>query len=142
MTLTKISVCSFCFFIFLLFCGEADAQTRPKKHSVKKKVETGFELYGDASFYAEKFHGRKTANGEVFSQKKFTAACNSLPLGTWIQVANIKNDRIVVVKTNDRLSPNNKRLIDLSHDAAKKLGFISAGTAKVKIVVLDQSLYK
>lgn len=142
MKLNKFSVGLNIFILCIFLCGKADAQSRHKKHSRKKPHETGLILYGEASFYAGKFHGRKTANGETFSQKKFTAACNDLPLGTWIQVANLANDKITVVKTNDRLAPKSKRLIDLSRAAAKKLGFISAGTAKVKIEVLDQSLYK
>ena len=134
---------TFCILIiFIFFCSEAYAQSRYRKHSGKKPYYPGLILYGKASFYAEKFHGKKTASGEIFSQKKFTAACNDLPLNTWIQVANLNNDKITVVKTNDRLAPESKRLIDLSRAAAKKLGFISSGTAKVKIEVLDQSLYK
>ena len=142
MPLNKISLCSFFVFTLIFSSAEADAQSHHKKKSVKNSYETGLVLFGKASFYAEKFHGRKTANGEMFSQKKFTAACNELPLGTWIQVENLLNDKIMVVKINDRLALGSKRLIDLSRAAAKKLGFISAGTAKVKIEVLDQSLYK
>lgn len=103
--------------------------------------KTQITLYGQASFYADKFHGRKTASGDVFSHSKFTAACNSLPLSTWIQVTNLRNGKIIVVQTNDRLSPKSKRLIDLTKAAAKKLEFISAGLTRVKVVVLDQSLY-
>ena len=140
MSLNNVIAYSFC--VLLLSCSVAKAQPRHKKTAANKTHQTGLVLYGQASFYAEKFHGRRTANGETFSQKKLTAACNKLPLGTWIQVANLENDKIIVVKTNDRLAPNSKRLIDLSRAGAKKLGFISAGTAKVKIEVLDQSLYR
>ena len=112
--------------------------TKLKRHSQK----TGVTLYGQASFYADKFHGRKTASGAVYSHSKFTAACNSLPLGTWVQVTNLRNGKIAVVQINDRLNPKNKRLIDLTKSAARKLGFISAGLTRVKVVVLDQSLYK
>ena len=101
-----------------------------------KKAKKVF--YGQASFYGNKFHGKKTANGEIFSQDKFTAACNVLPLGTWIRVTNLKNGRSVVVKTNDRLHPKMRRLVDLSRAAAKKLGYISNGLTRVKVEVLDQ----
>jgi len=111
-----------------------------KKQAAPPKAQ--ITLYGQASFYADKFHGRKTASGDIFSHAKFTAACNSLPLGTWIQVTNLRNGKIIVVQTNDRLSPKSKRLIDLTKAAAKKLGFISAGLTRVKVIVLDQSLYK
>src|SRR4029450_13485037 len=78
-------------------------------------------LYGTASFYANKFEGKLTANGHIFSQQKMTAACNVLPLGTWIRVTNLYNGRSVVVKVNDRLHYKNKRLVDLSKTAAKKM---------------------
>ena len=113
------------------------------KKAVKKYLKKESRIfYGLASYYADKFHGRKTANGEIFSQTKMTAACNVLPLGTWIQVTNLKNGRIVVVKTSDRLHPRMDRLIDLSRTAATKLGFISKGITRVKVVVLNQKLYK
>ncbi len=95
-------------------------------------------FYGQASFYGNKFHGRRTANGETFSQEKFTAACNVLPLGTWIRVTNLKNGKKVIVKTNDRLHPKMRRLVDLSLAAAKKLGFISHGLTRVKIEVVPK----
>ncbi|HEV8270611.1 MAG TPA: septal ring lytic transglycosylase RlpA family protein, partial [Chitinophagaceae bacterium] len=56
-------------------------------------------LYGTASFYSNSFNGKKTANGEIYSHKKMTAACNVLPLGTWIKVTNLQNGKSVVVKT-------------------------------------------
>jgi rare lipoprotein A len=98
----------------------------------------GKVLFGQASFYANKFEGRKTANGEIFSHKKLTAACNVLPLGTWIKVTNIRNGKSVIVKTNDRLHPKMKRIVDLTMLAAKKLDFVSAGLTKVKVEVLDK----
>lgn len=93
--------------------------------------------YGTASFYAKKFNGRKTANGEIYNSTKYTAACNVLPLNTWIKVTNLRNKKTVIVKINDRLHPKNKRLVDLSKIAAQKLGYIGRGLARVKIEVLD-----
>lgn len=133
----KLFICSF--LLLLLQADKVSAQNdsaviAPSKSSKKaKKV-----FYGQASFYGNKFHGKKTANGEIFSQDKFTAACNVLPLGTWIRVTNLKNGRSVVVKTNDRLHPKMRRLVDLSRAAAKKLGYISNGLTRVKVEVLDQ----
>ena len=92
--------------------------------------------YGIASFYAAKFNGRKTSNGDIYNSEIFTAACNILPLGTWVKVTNIRNDRSVVVQINDHLHPKNKRLIDLSKTAAVKLGFVAYGITKVKVEVL------
>lgn len=93
---------------------------------------------GNASFYHNKFEGRKTANGEMFSQTKMTCANNFLPLGTKIKVTNLSNGKIVVVKVNDRLAKSNKRLIDLSYLAAQKLGFVDKGIQKVEIEVIDK----
>jgi len=95
-------------------------------------------LYGTASYYANKFEGRLTANGEVFSQQKMTAACNLLPLGMWIKVTNLYNGRSVIVKVNDRLHYKNKRLVDLSKTAAKKMGYTGGGLTKVKVEPLGK----
>jgi rare lipoprotein A len=95
-------------------------------------------LYGTASYYANKFEGRLTANGEVFSQQKMTAACNALPLGMWIKVTNLYNGRSVIVKVNDRLHYKNKRLVDLSKTAAKKMGYTGGGLTKVKVEPLGK----
>jgi rare lipoprotein A len=110
----------------------------PLKKAQKTPEKSARILYGQASFYASKFEGRKTANGEIFRHAKLTAACNSLPLGTWIKVTNLRNGKSVVVKTNDRLHPKTKRLVDLTHTAAQKLGFIKSGLTRVKVEVLKQ----
>ena len=88
---------------------------------------------GVASFYANKFEGRKTANGEVFDQKKYTAASNTLKLGTYVKVTNLTNGEVVYVKINDRMAATNKRLIDLASIAADDLRFRNAGTARVRV---------
>lgn len=81
--------------------------------------------------------GRKTASGEIYRKEKLTAACNSLPLRTWIKVTNLKNNKSVIVKINDRLHRKNKRLIDLSYHAASVLGYTGRGLTRVKIEVLN-----
>ncbi|MCW5916311.1 MAG: septal ring lytic transglycosylase RlpA family protein [Ferruginibacter sp.] len=93
-------------------------------------------LYGQASYYHQKFHGRKTASGHVFNQQKLTAACNVLPIGTRVRVTNLRNKKSVVVTVNDRLNKKTKRLIDLTYRAANTLGFIKRGLTRVKIEVL------
>lgn len=95
-------------------------------------------IYGTASYYANFFEGRQTANGEIFRQDRLTAACNVLPLNTWIRVTNLVNGRSVLVKVNDRMHPRMKRVVDLSRAAAIKLGFIHAGLAKVRVEVLGK----
>ena len=120
------------FFIAFIFLESCARTSRPSDSTHKHKVE-----YGIASFYANKFNGRKTASGEVFSQKKLTAAHNSLPFGTMIKVTNLRNNKSVVVKVNDRLHPSNKRVVDLSFAAAKKIGSVEAGIVRVKVEVVD-----
>jgi len=95
--------------------------------------------YGTASFYADKFEGRKTANGEKFTQKGMTCAHNSLPLGTYVRVTNLSNKRSVVLRVTDRLHRNNPRLVDLTKSAAKKLGYTGRGLTKVKVEVLGKN---
>jgi rare lipoprotein A len=102
-------------------------------HKPKKKIET---RYGVASYYAKKFNGRKMVNGEIYRAEKYTAACNVLPLNTRIRVTNLKNNKSVIVIIKDRMNRKNKRLVDLSYAAAKKLGYLSSGLTRVKVEVL------
>ncbi len=101
------------------------------------KIETGV-----ASFYHDKFIGRRTANGEIFTQEKFTAAHKTLPLGTWVRVTNLSNDSVVIVRINDRMPQWNKRSIDLTEAAAGKLNYLNSGVTKVKIEVIPDPKYK
>ncbi len=130
----------FCLLFVLIFSAsilsvsaQQDSTKSTKKSSVKAKIQ-----YGLASFYSNKFNGRKTANGEIFNNQKLTAAHNTLPLGTYVRVTNLRNKRSVVVKINDRLHHKNKRIIDLSRLAATKLGFIKSGLTRVKVEVLGK----
>ena len=95
-------------------------------------------LYGTASYYSNTFNGKKTANGEIYSHKKMTAACNVLPLGTWIKVTNLRNGKSVVVKTNDRLHTRMKRVVDLSREAADKLDYVKSGLTRVRVEVIGK----
>jgi rare lipoprotein A len=115
----------------------AQKNTAANKAKPKKTVRI---LYGQASFYANKFNGRRTASGEIFDQKKLTCACNVLPLGTWIKVTNLKNKHSVIVKINDRIHPKMKRIVDLTRAAAHKLGYISNGLARVKVELVERKL--
>src|SRR4030095_1175760 len=120
-----------CFVFLILYTYDTSAQGNQRVQVSSKNIPDA--LYGTASYYANKFEGRLTANGEVFSQQKMTAACNVLPLGTWIKVTNLYNGRSVIVKVNDRLHYKNKRLVDLSKIAAKKIGYTGGGLTKVKV---------
>ncbi len=93
-------------------------------------------LQGTASYYGGKFHGRKTASGERFNKEALTAAHKTLPLGTQVRVTNLRNGESVNVKINDRGPYIKGRIIDLSKGAARELGMIKAGTARVKVEIL------
>jgi len=94
----------------------------------RKGSETGM-----ASFYADKFVGRKTSNGQKFRQIKLTAAHKTLPFGTKVKVTNLSNGQSVKVRINDRGPFVQGRIIDLSKKAAKKIDMVNAGVTKVTI---------
>lgn len=112
--------------IFISLFGSLNtfAQTKTK---VKK---------GIASFYADKFEGRRTANGDIYKHNKHTAASNVFPLNSVVTVTNLENNKSVTVIINDRMHKNNKRLIDLSKSAARKLAYISKGLVIVTVELL------
>lgn len=111
-----------------------------RHHKSKREVSKEKIHYGTASFYANKFEGRTTSNGEIFSQSKFTGASNILPLNVWVRVTNLRNKLFVVLRITDRMHKNNKRLIDLSKSAARKLKYTGYGLAHVKVEVLGKKL--
>jgi rare lipoprotein A len=94
--------------------------------------------FGVASYYADKFEGRKTYTDEIFSQEKLTGASNTLPMHTWVRVTNLRNHLSVIVQINDKMHPRNKRLIDLSRAAATRLGYAGRGLTRVRIDVLGK----
>ena len=86
-----------------------------------------------ASWYGPGFHGRKTANGEVYDQNSFTAAHKSLKFGTLLKITNLKNNKSVVIRINDRGPYIHGRDLDLSKAAASELGMVRKGVAKLKV---------
>jgi rare lipoprotein A len=90
---------------------------------------------GYASYYGKEFQGRKTASGEKYDMKKFTAAHRTLPFGTFLKITHLENNKSVVVKVNDRGPFSKKRVIDVSRAAAEKLGMIADGVARVSIEI-------
>ncbi len=93
-------------------------------------------FYGVASYYGKKFHGRKTASGEIFNMYKFSAAHKTLPLGSVVKVTNLSNNKSIVVKINDRGPYVGARVLDLSYAAAKSLGYIRKGLTRIKAKVI------
>lgn len=97
----------------------------------------GYAEEGIASWYGTKFHGNKTANGEIYDIYLATAAHRSLPIPTYARVTNLENGRDIVVRINDRGPFHPERLIDLSYAAAVKLGFENKGTAPVRVAAIN-----
>ncbi|MGD8302348.1 MAG: septal ring lytic transglycosylase RlpA family protein [Desulfobacterales bacterium] len=98
----------------------------------------GFRQSGLASWYGRDFHGKKTSNGERYNMYAMTAAHKTLPLGTYVRVHNLENNRGTVVRINDRGPFVRGRIIDLSYSAAKEVGIIGPGTARVEVVALGK----
>lgn len=99
----------------------------------------GFHERGIASWYGSKFHGRRTSSGETYDLYKMTAAHKSLPLPTYVRVRNLRNNKTIIVKVNDRGPFHSGRIIDLSYVAASKLGILEFGTGLVEIEAIDTS---
>ena len=116
-------------------------QVADKTYTVLKTAK-GYQAKGLASWYGSKFQGHRTSNGETYDMYKMTAAHKSLPLPSYVQVTHLKNKRSVIVRVNDRGPFHDKRLIDLSYAAAKKLGITKTGTAMVKIKSVFPSILK
>jgi rare lipoprotein A len=87
-----------------------------------------------ASWYGKQFHGRKTASGRRYNMYEMTAAHTTLPTGTQVKVTNLHNGRTIIVTITDRGPFAHNRIIDLSYAAAKQLGFVGQGTARVRVI--------
>jgi rare lipoprotein A len=117
---------SLCFILILfMFCGAQPVAD-------KKYCEEGY-----ASFYSDDFDGKLTANGERFNRTDYTAAHLSLPFGTYLRVTNLNNNYTVVVRVNDRGPYLQKRIIDLSEGAARKIGGYMHGVTRVRLEQID-----
>ena len=122
----------------------ADKVARSQKKSKNNKKLTGFERvqYGISSYYGPKFHGKPTANGEIFDMYKVSAAHRYLAIGTLIKVTNLDNNKTLNMRINDRGPYVNNRILDCSYAAALKLGFVEKGTANIKLEVLEMGTGK
>lgn len=97
------------------------------------REEPGYDRVGIASWYGDDFHGRRTANGEVFDRYALSAAHPTLPLPSYAYVTNLENGRVVLVRVNDRGPYVNGRIIDLSHASASALGYVGRGHTRVRV---------
>ena len=114
-----------------------------KSYQVDGKWYTPTESYsydetGIASWYGDQFHGKRTANGEIFNKNDLTAAHPTLQIPSLIRVTNLDNGRSAVLRVNDRGPFSRSRLIDVSHQSAVVLGMIGPGTAKVRVQLLER----
>lgn len=98
---------------------------------------TVHQLSGIASYYADEFHGRQTANGEEYDMHAMTAAHRTLPFNTTVKVTHLQTGESVIVRINDRGPFKDDRVIDLSLEAARRIGLIAKGTGPVRLDVLE-----
>lgn len=105
----------------------------------RPKTDPDYIRAGTASWYGPGFHGRLTANGEIFDMNSLTAAHPTMPLPSYARVTNVGNNRSVIVRVNDRGPFAHDRLIDLSKRTAQLLGFIHSGTAKVRVEYIEKA---
>ncbi|OZN25490.1 septal ring lytic transglycosylase RlpA family lipoprotein [Actinobacillus seminis] len=112
-------------------------QVKGKTYTTKSsKNAKNYSKEGIASYYHKKFTGRRTASGEPYHPTRYTAAHKTLPLNSYALVTNLRNNRKVIVRINDRGPFSNKRIIDLSYASAKEIGIIGSGLGKVRIEAL------
>lgn len=108
------------------------------KQEVVEIPEPLYQEVGTASWYGPGFHGRITANGEIYNQNEMTAAHKKLPFGTKVKVTNLDNDKSIYVRINDRGPYIGKRIIDLSKRAAHELAFLKTGITKVSVEIWEE----
>ncbi|MCE5284195.1 MAG: septal ring lytic transglycosylase RlpA family protein [Deltaproteobacteria bacterium] len=131
-------------FLFLLIHTlplQAEELTAKPEEWGSKKIaapKSGRGVIGVATYYANKYNGRRTSSGERYRPNKMTAAHPTLPLGTRVRVVNLTNQREVEVRINDRCRPRSFPLIDVSREAAERLGFIKRGVIPVEVVTIEE----
>ena len=118
--------------VFLWLLVMAGCASTPPTRPSLEEAEVGL-----ASYYADRFHGRRTASGERYDRNAFTAAHRRLPFGARVKVTNLDNGRAVTVRINDRGPFVSGRVIDLSYAAAARLGMLRNGIVKVRVVRQD-----
>ena len=128
-----------CLVAGLLFAGCGSSPRFTSREGVGGTIQESarHQLAGMATYYAGEFHGRKTANGEVYDMHDLTAAHRTLPFNTKVRVTNVATGKSVVVRINDRGPFKDDRVIDLSYEAAKQIGLVTDGTARVELEVLE-----
>jgi rare lipoprotein A len=122
---------------FAAGCG-GGAPRFASRESGSSTVQPGaYELHGIASYYADEFHGRTTSNGEVYDMHDLTAAHRTIPFNSLVRVKNLATNQAVTVRINDRGPFKGDRIIDLSYEAAMRIGMIQNGTAPVELEIVE-----
>lgn len=116
--------------------GNQDYTILGDLYRIAKKT-AGFKERGKMSWYGKKFHGYKTSNGEIYDMYLMTAAHKTLPLPSYARVTNLDNGKVAIVRINDRGPFHSGRIIDLSYEAASRLGMVRSGVANAKIEVIS-----
>lgn len=102
------------------------------------KTYESYQETGKASWYGNEFNGRRTANGELYNVNSLTAAHRTLPLPSWVKITNLRNNKSVIARVNDRGPFAKSRIIDVSQKVAEKLGFKNQGTTEVRVELLSK----
>ena len=132
--------------LFLISCtvsprynanSNSSSSSKVTKSTYKKSNSKTKTLRGISSWYGPNFHGKLTANGEIYDMYGTTAAHKSLPLNTIVRVTNLENGHSIILKINDRGPYVGDRILDCSFGAAKKLGFDKQGTTSVEIDIIE-----
>jgi rare lipoprotein A len=121
--------------LLITSCSSVPRFTKDVKGSSTRYSSSSI-ISGIASYYADEFHGRKTSNGETYDMYKLTAAHRDLPFNTKVKIINLKNNKSVIVRINDRMPNFKNRLIDLSYGAAKQIDMLADGITEVKLEIL------
>ena len=135
----------FIIFTFILFSctnsprygSSVSSKNKSKPKSLKTMKRIPKVITGISSYYGTDFHGKLTANGEVYDMYGLTAAHKTLPLNTIVRVTNLSNNKSLILRINDRGPYVKGRILDCSYGVAKKLGFIAQGTTKVRIELIE-----
>jgi len=121
----------FCLLVALPACAPSKKEVRYEPFKEAEMVR--YKEVGVASWYGEEYHGRRTANGEIYDMYAMTAAHRTLPFNTRVRVTNLENGKRVEVRINDRGPFVAGRIIDLSHSGARSIDMLAKGTAKVRV---------
>lgn len=131
-------IISLCVLVFVAACSSTSRYSKSNEKDYKNNSTRIIETErGIASFYADEFNGKRTASGEIYDMNELTAAHPSYPFNTIVIVTNLKNNKSVTVRINDRMPNFKNRIIDLSLKAAEKIEMIRDGIQEVTIEVIE-----